>query len=223
MAVLRAFARPMLASTFIVAGLNTLRDPGRVAPKAEPVVRPLADRVSIVPDQTEQAVRLNAAVQVVAGSLLALGRLPRLSALAIAATLVPTTYAGHRFWEVDDKQERAQQRIHFLKNLSMFGGLLLAAADTAGNPSLAWRSRHAVKAARHDVSLATRAAKVSGKTGAKAGKLSTLPATTAAKASAKTAKAPGKAAKAAGKTGLRAAGKTGAKKVGPLSISLPIG
>jgi uncharacterized membrane protein YphA (DoxX/SURF4 family) len=229
----------MLASTFIVAGLNTLRDPGRVAPKAEPVVRPVADRVSIVPDQTEQAVRLNAAVQVVAGSLLALGRLPRLSALAIAATLVPTTYAGHRFWEVDDKQERAQQRIHFLKNLSMFGGLLLAAADTAGNPSLAWRSRHAVKAARHDVSLATRAAKVSGKTGAKAGKLSTLPATTAAKASAKTAKAPGKAAKAAGKatakaagktglraagkTGLRAAGKTGAKKVGPLSISLPIG
>jgi uncharacterized membrane protein YphA (DoxX/SURF4 family) len=229
----------MLASTFIVAGLNTLRDPGRVAPKAEPVVRPVADRVSIVPDKTEQAVRLNAAVQVVAGSLLALGRLPRLSALAIAATLVPTTYAGHRFWEVDDKQERAQQRIHFLKNLSMFGGLLLAAADTAGNPSLAWRSRHAVKAARHDVSLATRAAKVSGKTGAKAGKLSTLPATTAAKASAKTAKAPGKAAKAAGKAGAKAAGKasakaarktgakaarkTGAKKVGPLSISLPIG
>jgi uncharacterized membrane protein YphA (DoxX/SURF4 family) len=221
----------MLASTFIVAGLNTLRDPGRVAPKAERVVRPVAERVSIVPDQTEQAVRLNAAVQVVAGSLLALGRLPRLSALAIAATLVPTTYAGHRFWEVDDKQERAQQRIHFLKNLSMFGGLLLAAADTAGNPSLAWRSRHAVKAARHDVSLATRAAKVSGKTGAKAGKLSTLPASTAAKASAKTAKAPGKAAKAAGKagakaagkTGAKAAGKTGVKKVGQLSSSLPIG
>jgi uncharacterized membrane protein YphA (DoxX/SURF4 family) len=160
----------MLASTFIVAGLNTLRDPGRVAPKAEPVVRPIADRVSIVPDQTEQAVRLNAAVQVVAGSLLALGRLPRLSALAIAATLVPTTYAGHRFWEVDDKQERAQQRVHFLKNLSMFGGLLLAAADTAGNPSLAWRSRHAVKSARHDVALAKRAAKASSQAGRKAGR-----------------------------------------------------
>lgn len=172
MAVLRAVARPMLASTFIVAGLNTLRDPGRVAPKAEPVVRPVADRVSFVPDKTEQAVRINAAVQVVAGSLLALGRWPRLSALAIAATLVPTTYAGHRFWEVDDKQERAQQRIHFLKNLSMFGGLLLAAADTAGNPSLAWRSRHAVRSARHDVSLATKTAKAGGKAGAKAGRLS---------------------------------------------------
>ena len=162
----------MLASIFIVGGYNTLRDPGRVAPAAEPVLRPVADRVSFVPDKTEQAVRINAAVQVVAGSLLALGRWPRLSALAIAATLVPTTYAGHRFWEVDDKQERAQQRIHFLKNLSMLGGLLLAAADTAGNPSLAWRSRHAVRAARHDVSLATRTAKASGKAGAKAGRLS---------------------------------------------------
>jgi putative oxidoreductase len=161
----------MLASTFIIAGLNTLRDPGRVVPAAEPVVRPVADRLSFVPDQTEQAVRLNAAVQVVAGSLLALGRLPRLSALAIAATLVPTTYAGHRFWEADDKQERAQQRIHFLKNLSMLGGLLLAAADTAGNPSLAWRSRHAVKSARHDVSLATRTAKASGRAGHKAGRV----------------------------------------------------
>jgi uncharacterized membrane protein YphA (DoxX/SURF4 family) len=202
----------MLASTFILGGLNTLRDPGRVAPKAEPVVRPLADRVSFVPDQTEQAVRINAAVQVVAGSLLALGRLPRLSALAIAATLVPTTYAGHRFWEMDDKQERAQQRTHFLKNLSMLGGLLLAAADTEGNPSLAWRSRHAVKAARHEASLVTRAAKtsaqaakVSGKAGAKAGKLSTLPASTAAKASAKTAKAQAKAAKAPAKAAKAAA------------------
>lgn len=205
----------MLASTFIMGGLNTLRDPGRVAPKAEPVVRPVADRVSFVPDQTEQAVRINAAVQVVAGSLLAIGRLPRLSALAIAATLVPTTYAGHRFWEMDDKQERAQQRIHFLKNLSMFGGLLLAAADTEGNPSLAWRSRHAVKAARHDVSLATRAAKTSGKTGAKVGKLSTLPASTAAKASAKAAKAQAKAAKTPAK-----AAKAAAKAA---KASLPIG
>jgi uncharacterized membrane protein YphA (DoxX/SURF4 family) len=191
----------MLASTFIVAGLNTLRDPGRVAPKAEPVVRPIADRVSIVPDQTEQAVRLNAAVQVVAGSLLALGRLPRLSALAIAATLVPTTYAGHRFWEVDDKQERAQQRVHFLKNLSMFGGLLLAAADTAGNPSLAWRSRHAVKSARHDVALAKRAAKASSQAGRKAGR-----------AGAKAGQAGAKAGRAGAKAGrARMTGATAAK------------
>ena len=158
----------MLASIFVVGGLDTLRNPGRVAPLAEPVVRPIADRVRAVPDETEQAVRINGAVQLVAGSLLALGRLPRLSALAIAATLVPTTLAGHRFWETDDKQERAQQRIHFLKNTAMLGGLLIAAADTAGQPSLAWRSRHAAQGVRHDAKLATKTAKVSGRAAAKA-------------------------------------------------------
>jgi uncharacterized membrane protein YphA (DoxX/SURF4 family) len=167
----------MLASIFVIQGYETLRHPDRVAARAEPVVRRVAERVGAVPDQTEQAVRINGAVQLVAGSLLALGRWPRLSALAIAATLVPTTLAGHRFWEAEDAQERAQQRIHFLKNASMLGGLLITAADTAGRPSLAWRGRRAARSARHDVSLATRTAKVSGKAGAKAGRLSSrLPA-----------------------------------------------
>ena len=171
MPVLRAFARPMLASIFVIQGYDTVLRPERVSAQAEQVVRAIADRVPAVPGQTEQAVRINGAVQVVAGSLLALGRLPRLSALALAATLVPTTLAGHRFWEAGDEQEHARQRNHFLKNLSMLGGLVIAAADTAGRPSLAWRSRRAARSARHDVSLAARTAKVSGKAGAKASRL----------------------------------------------------
>jgi putative oxidoreductase len=159
----------MVASIFVLQGYDTLRHPERVAPAAEPVVRSLADRVPAVPAQTEQAVRLNGAVQLVAGSLLALGKWPRLSALAIAATLVPTTLAGHRFWEADKEQDQAEQRIHFLKNLSMFGGLVIAAADTAGKPSIAWRSRHTAKTARREASLVARTAKASGKAGAKAG------------------------------------------------------
>ena len=171
MAVLRAVARPMLASIFIVQGYNTMRHPDRVVKKADPVVRPIAERVSFVPDDTEQAVRLNGAVQLAAGTLLALGWLPRLSALTIAGTLVPTTAAGHRFWEFDDDQERAQQRIHFLKNVAMFGGLLIAAGDTAGRPSLAWRSRHAVQTARREAVLTAKTARKSGKAAAKATKL----------------------------------------------------
>jgi len=169
MSALRAIARPMLASIFAIQGFDTMLNPERVIAAAEPVVRPLAEHVSVVPDQTEQAVRLSGAVQLVAGSLLAVGKLPRLSALAIAATLVPTTLAGHRFWEVEDDKDRAQQRVHFLKNLSMFGGLLIAAADTAGQPSLAWRGRHAAKAWRRDVALVSRTAKLSGRVGAKTG------------------------------------------------------
>jgi putative oxidoreductase len=158
----------MLASIFAIQGFDTLLHPERVTARAEPVTRSIAERVPLVPDQAEQAVRLNGAVQLVAGSMLAIGRFPRLSALALAATLVPTTLAGHQFWAADDDKERAQQRIHFLKNLSMLGGLLITAADTAGQPSLAWRGRHAA----HDVAQTARTARRSAKAGAKAGRVS---------------------------------------------------
>src|ERR1700685_2758034 len=147
---LRSLARPMLASIFVVQGLDTLQHPDKVAKLAEPVVRPIADRVALVPDQAEQAVQLTGAIQVAAGATLGLGVLPRLSALVLAGTLVPTTLAGHRFWEQEDPQERAQQRIHFLQNVTMRGGLLIAAADTGGSPSLAWRRRKAARSAHRN-------------------------------------------------------------------------
>ncbi len=181
MTVLRFIARPMLGSIFVIQGYETWRRPERVTPAAEPVVRPVRDRVPGVPSETEQAVRLNGAVQAVAGSMLAAGWFPRLSALALAGTLVPTTLAGHRFWEVADKQERAQQRIHFLKNLTMMGGLLIAAADTGGSPSLAWRGRHAARTARREASLVTKTARVTGKAAARTGKASSKVSNTAGK------------------------------------------
>jgi len=159
----------MLASIFVLQGFDAMVNPERVSSRAEPVVQPLAERVPLIPNEAEQAVRINGAVQFVGGLLLGMGRLPRLSAIAIAATLVPTTLAGHRFWEIDDKQERAAQRIHFLKNLSMLGGLLLAAVDTAGNPSLAWRTQHAVESARRDRTRARQIAEASYQAGLKAG------------------------------------------------------
>ncbi|WP_433887914.1 DoxX family membrane protein [Streptomyces sp. CA-111067] len=152
----------MLASTFINGGLSTVRDPARVAPHAESVTTPLTDRVSFLPKDPEQLVRINGAVQLGAGALLALGRLPRLSAFALALSLVPTTLAGHPYWTMEDPQERAAQRIHFFKNLSMMGGLLIVAADTHGKPSLAYRTRsgtrHAAAEASHRAHAATDAA-----------------------------------------------------------------
>jgi uncharacterized membrane protein YphA (DoxX/SURF4 family) len=134
MTILRSLARPMIASIFVIQGFQTMRAPDRLVKQAEPVVRSLAEFFDFIPDDTEQAVRVNGAVQFAGGALLAMGWLPRLSALAIAASLVPTTAAGHRFWEYDDPQERAQQRIQFLKNLSMLGGLLMTAADSGDRP-----------------------------------------------------------------------------------------
>ncbi|MFE5398355.1 DoxX family membrane protein [Streptomyces sp. NPDC056568] len=169
MSLLRVVGRPMLASMFVAGGLHSLRNPAQVAPAAEPIVRPVTDRVSALPDSTEQLVRLNGAVQVVGGVLLGLGRCPRLAALAVAATLVPTTLAGHRFWEAEDPSERAQQRIHFLKNVSMLGGLLIAADDTGSSPSLLWRGRHAARGLRHDAHLVHRSVKATARPAATAG------------------------------------------------------
>jgi putative oxidoreductase len=169
MLVLRSVARPLLAFVFVAQGYQTLRHPEQVVKEAEPVVNSLAAWVEVVPDNTEQAVRVNGAVQLLAGTLLALGWLPRASALVIAGTLVPTTAAGHRFWEETDPERRTQQRIHFLKNLAMLGGLLIAAGDTAGQPSLAWRGRAGARSARRGLASAAKVARVSGRTGHKAG------------------------------------------------------
>jgi putative oxidoreductase len=122
----RKLARPLLASMFITGGLDALRNPGG---------RPgLVAKAGL--EDAEKLVRINAATQLVGGLTLATGRLPRLSALALAGSLVPTTYIGHPFWSETDKVVKKQQQIHFFKNLSMLGGLVLAAADTGGRESI---------------------------------------------------------------------------------------
>ena len=128
MRLTRGIARPLLAGIFVQGGIDTFRNPGPRAQRAEPVISKMSGSLPL-PDDTETLVRLNAAVHVVFGLLLARGRLPRLSAAVLAASLVPTTVGGHRFWEEDTPQSRAMQRTHFAKNLAILGGLLIAATD----------------------------------------------------------------------------------------------
>jgi putative oxidoreductase len=203
----------MVASIFVIQGFDTFRHPEKVAPRAEPVVRPLADRFTVVQAKTEDAVRLNGAVQMAAGTLLALGRFPRLSALALAATLVPTTAAGHRFWEAEEDADRTQQRIHFLKNLSMFGGLLITAADTSGQPSLAWRTRHGARAAGREAGRTAQAARREAGRTAQAARREAQNAGREARRTVKTARREARlvtrTAKTAGKAGRRAGQLTG--------------
>ena len=150
MSVTRAIARPLLAAVFVSSGIDTLAKPGPRVAKAEKLVPKLADSLPL-PDDAEQLVKVNAGVQVVAGLLLAMGPLPRLAAAALALSLVPTTLAGHPFWEEDDPTARAQQRTQFLKNAGLLGGLLLAVFDTEGRPSIAWWTRRATARARRRV------------------------------------------------------------------------
>ena len=152
MALTRRIARPLLASVFIADGIDSIRNPESRAKAAQAVTVPLARRFPALPDDPELLVQLNGAVQVGAGVLLAVGRFRRLAALALIASIVPTTYAAHRFWEEDDEDLRAEQRVHFLKNLGLLGGLVLAAVDTEGAPSLGWRAHR--RAARIGAAVA---------------------------------------------------------------------
>jgi uncharacterized membrane protein YphA (DoxX/SURF4 family) len=150
--LVRRIARPLLASSFVYGGISTLRKPQDRVPGAAPIVEKVAEVADQqlpvqVPRDVEQWVKADAALKVGAGALFALGKLPRLSALVLIGSTVPTTLAGHRFWEEKDPKVQFEKIAHFLKNLGLLGGLLLAAVDTEGKPSVGYRARRAARKA----------------------------------------------------------------------------
>ncbi len=125
---LRGTARMLTGSTYALLGVDAVRAPGgRVELAAETLTA--LRRIAPLPADDELIVRGNAAVQTAAGVLLAFGRYPRLSAVALIASLVPTTMAGHAFWTIQDPTARKLQRIQFHKNVAMLGGLCFAILD----------------------------------------------------------------------------------------------
>jgi uncharacterized membrane protein YphA (DoxX/SURF4 family) len=106
---------------------------------------------------------MTGAVDLAAGVMLATNRFPRLASLVLAGSLLPSTIAEHQFWQVDDPQKKADERIQFLKNIGLTGGLLLAGVDTEGRPGLRWRTRHAAKDTRKAARSAAREARLTAR------------------------------------------------------------
>ena len=128
LAPLRPAARIFTGSTYTLLGFDALLAPGARVEQAGPVLAAIRQVVPL-PGNDELVVRGNAALQVACGTMLALGRAPRLSALLLAGSLIPVTLAGHSYWAVEDPAARKLQRIQFHKNLAMIGGLLFAVLD----------------------------------------------------------------------------------------------
>lgn len=166
MTLVRRIARPLLAAQFIWGGIDQLRKADVRASNAGPVIPALAGTslgpVSL-PTDPAALVRLNGAIMASAGSLLAINRLPRLSALVLAGSIIPTTISGHRFWESDDDSEKEFQIGQVFKNAGLLGGLLITAVDTDGKPSLGWRAQRARRDARRSAKVAKASAKGAGK------------------------------------------------------------
>jgi putative oxidoreductase len=104
-----------MSGIFVYGGYEQVREPGGRGRKAERIGLASGDAM----------VRLNGAGMIVGGLALALGRRPKLASLALIGLLVPTTVAGHRFWEEGDPKGRSMQLTQFLKNLGLIGGLLI--------------------------------------------------------------------------------------------------
>ena len=173
MTLTRLIARPMLASMFIAGGVSSLKHAEQAAQRAKPITDRFVPQLQKaapslpIPSDPKTLVRINAGVQLLAASALATGRVPRLSAMALAATLVPTTMAGHRFWEEKDPVMKANQQTHFFKNVSILGGLVLASVDTEGKPGLAWRARRAAADVRREARNMSKSARRETKLAAK--------------------------------------------------------
>ncbi|MET1035153.1 MAG: DoxX family protein [Arthrobacter sp.] len=144
MSPVRLIARPLLASSFVWSGLERLRKPEESGERLRPGLR----RISAVLPQFKEAAdrpasvaRIVGGVQVVAGLLFALGKFPRLSASLLVGTSALTSFE-------DGSNGASSSSGARLRNASLAGGVLLAAVDTAGNPSLAWRAQHLTADAR---------------------------------------------------------------------------
>lgn len=138
----------MLGALFVASGAQAVFRPDPMVQRAKRVtdrVAPLLERVDPrIPTDARSLVRINGAVQLVSGALLPT-RLHRPAALALIGSLVPTTVAGHAFWDTGAGQPARAERIQFMKNVSIVGGLILAAVDSGGRPTLLARTSAATR------------------------------------------------------------------------------
>lgn len=148
----------MLSAVFISRGVESLRSPKPAADATRQTLDGLSklpDPVGTnVPSDAETVAKVNAAVQIGGGLLLATGKFPRVASIALAASVVPGSLGGNAFWNQSDPQRKSEERKAFITDISLLGGLIIAAVDTEGKPSLGWRGRRAA----HRVSEAVSAA-----------------------------------------------------------------
>ncbi|MFT3943559.1 MAG: DoxX family protein [Ancrocorticia sp.] len=139
MSILRALARPLLATPFVVSGIDALIRPANHRERAENVA-PLLDKAGypLTEKQMDRATRALGLTNVLCGAALAVGKFPRFSALVLAATEVPVALANNPVW-LHKGAERRKDLLRLTEAAGLLGGVLLAASDLAGKPSRSWR------------------------------------------------------------------------------------
>lgn len=157
--MIRKLARPMLASVYIADGADTLMNAPDHVEGTETILKRLRGFLPRkyarkIPKDPIAVTKAIGGAKVGAGSMLAIGRFPRLSATTLAVATVPTILARHAFWETQDANEKAARRSGFLTDIALLGGLAITSVDNEGRPGLKWRASHAASVANKKVQAA---------------------------------------------------------------------
>lgn len=124
-------ARPLLASWFVYGGIQNALEPERNAALIAPTVEPALQDLGLEEVKAADIVKVHGALTVACAAALALSRYPRTSALGLAGLAGAKAYFAHPFWKETDQLRREAELEAFLKDVSLVGGVLVAA--TAGH------------------------------------------------------------------------------------------
>lgn len=166
--MLRALARPLLASWFVYRGVSDVLDPAPRAQEVEDTVGVALEALELetgtqIPTKT--LIQVHGAATALAAATLALSKTPRTAAAALAGLAAVTAATSAPFWRMHEGPERDAALEKFLINLSLVGGVALAA--TAGHSAAHVKRVKAQKATAKDKAAKRKAAEAAKKLEAK--------------------------------------------------------
>ncbi|GAA5229500.1 DoxX family protein [Arthrobacter cryoconiti] len=147
MSIVRVIARPMLAASFILSGIDRLRHAEQTAEQLSGVLSRVSDALPVAASEKTLA-RVVAGTQIGAGVLLASGKFSRGAAMLLTLTTGLSTFVEYRSADSLTKEAKSHRRSQLIKNISLLGGALLASVDTAGKPGLGWQAEHLIKSGK---------------------------------------------------------------------------
>jgi putative oxidoreductase len=121
-----ALGRVIIALIFVGSGIEKFMDLGGTASEIASKNLPFPDVLAV----------LTATLESVGGLLIIVGWQTRIAALALALFTAVAGYFFHDFWHLPPGGQHTDAMIHFMKNVSIIGGLLMLAAAGAGRYSL---------------------------------------------------------------------------------------
>lgn len=140
MSIITGLARPLLAIPFITSGVDSIRRPHKHVEAVERV-NPTLEQLGVGPlsaGTITTLTRVSGGVRIAAGYCMARGKKPRLAALTLATSEIMFAAIRNPVW-LSQGEERTKHLAGLASSAGLIGGVLVAAGDRRGKPSLGWR------------------------------------------------------------------------------------